>query len=76
MGGYIHQENDNMEKEIKKRLKAKGLKESDLTAEEMVSLKKQIIAEQNGAIYLDGVLHSVRRRKDREEMQAILNGEE
>lgn len=65
-----------MENEIKKRLEAKGLQEIDLTAEEMVSLKKQIIAEQNGVIYLDGVLHSVRRRKDREEMQAILNGEE
>ena len=65
-----------MENEIKKRLEAKGLQEIDLTAEEMVSLKKQLIAEQNGVIYLDGVLHSVRRRKDREEMQAILNGEE
>lgn len=75
MVGYIHQKNDKMENEIKKRLEAKGLQESDLTTEEMESLKNQIIAERNGVRYLDGVLHSVRKRKFRKERLARIDKE-
>ena len=67
------QKEANMDNEIKKRLDAKRLQASDLTAEEMERLKKQIIDEQNGISYLDGVLWGVRRRlalKRRKEMLA------
>lgn len=45
-----------MEEEVKKRLEEAGLKECDLTAEELKRLKQQIVDERNGITVLDGVL--------------------
>lgn len=45
-----------MEKKIIERLSVYGLKPSDLTEEELNSLKEEIKTEEEGGIVLDGVL--------------------
>lgn len=69
-----------MEAKIKTKLENAGLEITDLTAEELQELKEEIAIEANGEFVLDGVLHRVSTRKFKEEyrneMRAILNGEE
>ena len=60
-----------MEKKIEKEIKEAGLNISDLTKKETQELKEEIIAKENGAKFLDGVLWGVKRRlslKRRKEM--------
>ena len=45
-----------MNKEIKDRLKAAGLKPTDLTSSELKQLEKALNLEKQGAMVLDGVL--------------------
>ena len=54
-----------MEKEIKRRLRERGLNEDDLTKDEMKRLKREISNKKKGLLPLDGVLSSpaILRRK-------------
>ena len=56
------QKEANMEKKIEKAIKEEGLNISDLTQKEIQELKEEIIAKENGAELLDGVLWGVQRR--------------
>ena len=65
-----------MEKKIEKEIKEAGLNISDLTKKEIQELKEEIIAKENGAEFLDGVLWGVQRRlalKRRKEMLAEID---
>ena len=65
-----------MEKKIEKAVKEAGLNISDLTKKEIQELQEEIIAKENGAEFLDGVLWGVRRRlalKRRKEMLAEID---
>ena len=62
-----------MEKKIEKAVKEAGLNISDLTQKEIQELKEEIVAKENGAEFLDGVLWGVQRLltlKRRNEMLA------
>ena len=62
-----------MEKKIEKAVKEAGLNISDLTQKEIQELKEEIVAKENEAEFLDGVLWGVQRRltlKRRNEMLA------
>ena len=63
-------------KKIEKEIKEAGLNISDLTKKEIQELKEEIIAKENGAELLDGVLWGVKRRlalKRRKEMLAEID---
>ena len=65
-----------MEKKIEKEIKEAGLNISDLTKKEIQELKEEIIAKENGAEFLDGVLWGIERRlslKRRKEMLAEID---
>ena len=66
----------HMEKKIEKAIKDEGLDITDLTKEELQELKEEIIAKENGAEFLDGVLWGIKRRlslKRRKEMLAEID---
>ena len=48
-----------IEEKIKKQLEEYGFKESDLTVEELETLKQEIEAQENGETLIDGVLSSI-----------------
>ena len=56
------QKEANMEKKIEKAIKEEGLNISYLTQKEIQELKEEIVAKENGAELLDGVLWGVQRR--------------